>query len=200
MEATDLPLAAAAVRASSVLQRNVKLYGPRLALEESEDSCWSSDQGTPQWLQLDFAAPVDTSALSLTFQGGFCGQACRVDVICAPSPSGAQAAAAGSVAGGAASAAGGAGGGGVCGGGGGGAASASDAALPGAAAAAAAAAAPAWRTVAEFEPEDNNRAQTFACAAARVTRLRVVFARSTDFYGRVTVYRLRLTGAPSPVP
>jgi hypothetical protein len=60
----------------------------------------------------------------------------------------------------------------------------------------AAAATAAWVPAGRAEPDDVNDAQYFALelpagvAAAGVRSLRVVFNSSTDFYGRVTVYKL----------
>lgn len=174
---TELSLEGVGVRASSVLQRNVKQYGPRLALEADPDTCWNSDQGSPQWLQLEFPAPVDVDSVVLTFQGGFVGQTCRADVICP-----AAATAGGAEASGSAAASAGASGG----------AGSADSPVS-----ASSPSSTAWRTAAEFEPDDLNRAQTFACAASSVTKLRLVFTKSTDFYGRVIVYRVQLIGKPS---
>ena len=37
-------------------------------------------QGSPQWVSLEFERPVPLSALSLQFQGGFCGKECEVEI------------------------------------------------------------------------------------------------------------------------
>ena len=37
-------------------------------------------QGSPQWISLEFDNPVTLSALSLQFQGGFCGKDCEIEV------------------------------------------------------------------------------------------------------------------------
>lgn len=174
---TELSLEGVGVRASSVLQRNVKQYGPRLALEADPDTCWNSDQGSPQWLQLEFPVPLDIESVVLTFQGGFVGQGCRADVVCSVASAAGEAGAGGSPA--------------ASAGASGGAGSSEISASPTSPSAAA------WRTAAEFEPDDLNRAQTFACAASGVTKLRLVFTKSTDFYGRVIVYRVQLIGKPS---
>lgn len=178
----ELSLEGVTVRASSVLQRNVKQYGPRLALEEDPDTCWNSDQGTPQWLQLEFPGPVDLSSVTITFQGGFVGQGCRADVVRAVTGGETTTAASSTEAAAADAAKAGASGG------------------AGSAEGSVAAASPtaaSWHTVAEFEPDDLNRAQTFPCTASRATKLRLVFSKSTDFYGRVIVYRIQLAGKPS---
>jgi hypothetical protein len=145
----------AAVRASSTLQRNARLYGPALMFDGGAESCWNSDSGSPQWLEVTLAAPAAAlTALELTFQGGFVGQDCDV-FVAGDGEGGGQA----------------------------------------------------WVHALHFEPDDVNAPQRFAVPPpsrpsggkdapppAGVARVRLVFGRSTDFYGRVTVYRLALYG------
>jgi hypothetical protein len=38
----------------------------------------------------------------------------------------------------------------------------------------------------------------FKCEAKRVRQLKLLFDKSTDFYGRVTIYQLDVLGQPSP--
>ncbi|KAL3913351.1 MAG: hypothetical protein SGARI_000701 [Bacillariaceae sp.] len=66
-------------KASSILQKNVKLYGPMNALDySSETTCWNSE-GSPQgktssWIQIDFAAKtaaVLPTKIGIQFQAGF---------------------------------------------------------------------------------------------------------------------------------
>lgn len=46
-----------------------------------------------------------------------------------------------------------------------------------------------------FYPEDINSTQTFALnPSTPVQRLKVVFEESTDFYGRITVYKMDILG------
>ncbi|GAB9465660.1 hypothetical protein Gpo141_00003059 [Globisporangium polare] len=47
---------------------------------------------------------------------------------------------------------------------------------------------------ADIEPEDANDLQVFPCEASEVNALRISFNRSTDFYGRVIIYRLDVMG------
>ncbi|TMW67150.1 hypothetical protein Poli38472_012266 [Pythium oligandrum] len=53
-----------------------------------------------------------------------------------------------------------------------------------------------WNTAehVDVDPEDTNDLQTFACALDDVDALQLVFKRSTDFYGRVIIYRLDVLG------
>jgi hypothetical protein len=64
-------------RASSVLQKNAKLYGPRNVLDYHNPlSCWNSE-GSPQgsavenWLRIDFGRSVQICELRIQFQAGF---------------------------------------------------------------------------------------------------------------------------------
>lgn len=65
--------AGTAVKASSTLNGSTKEFGPRRMFDGSADSCWNSDQGHPQWFEVDFKRPVALARLELTFQGGFVG-------------------------------------------------------------------------------------------------------------------------------
>jgi hypothetical protein len=144
-EAPDLPTDGWSAKASSVLKRSTKLYGAKHVLDDKEDTCWNSDQGSPQWLEVEFPAAIHMASFTLTFQGGFVGQNCeiwvrRADGDAAPQP---------------------------------------------------------LEKLADFEPEDVNTPQTFECPADAITKVRLYFHKSTDFYGRVVVYRLRLGGTPA---
>jgi hypothetical protein len=50
------------------------------------------------------------------------------------------------------------------------------------------------RKIVDFYPEDSNSLQTFPVPAAEVNRLRVTFEDTTDFFGRVVIYHLRVLG------
>lgn len=88
-----VPLRGLAAKASSILGRNARLYSPMNIFDGSPATCWNSDQGSPQWLEVSLgcaapgagggaasaaapAAPVHLRELRLVFQGGFVGQAC----------------------------------------------------------------------------------------------------------------------------
>ena len=109
----------------------------------------SVSQGTPQYIQLSFASPVIPKRVEITFQGGFVGTRCSVEVL----PSGVQDGGA------------------------------------------------KWRVLTRIYPEDVNRKQTFDLLPAepdlvdcRIEGLKFVFEESSDFFGRVTVYDLRVLG------
>ncbi|XP_072803415.1 nuclear receptor 2C2-associated protein isoform X2 [Vicugna pacos] len=52
----------------------------------------------------------------------------------------------------------------------------------------------AFGKIVDFYPEDNNSLQTFPVPAAEVDRLKVTFENTTDFFGRVVIYHLRVLG------
>ncbi|KAH8290233.1 hypothetical protein KR054_001121 [Drosophila jambulina] len=63
-----------AYRVSSVLNKEVKQYGKQFMFDAQEDTSWSSDEGTPQWITLIFDEPQNISGFEFQFQGGFAGQ------------------------------------------------------------------------------------------------------------------------------
>lgn len=128
--------------ASSILRRNAKQFAPSNVLLD-DDSCWNSDPGSPQWIELRLGARSTVSAVSLAFQGGFVGRRCVLEADV--SPDGASA--------------------------------------------------PEWVSVLAFSPEDVNDVQRFAVPAASQVpcrAVRITFATSSDFYGRVTLYSVKL--------
>ncbi|NXD59408.1 NR2CA protein, partial [Corvus moneduloides] len=66
-------------RVSSVLNRDVKQFGKQHLFDGSEETCWNSDQGTSQWVTLDFPQPVKVSQLHIQFQGGFSSRLCTLE-------------------------------------------------------------------------------------------------------------------------
>ncbi|XP_022223930.1 nuclear receptor 2C2-associated protein-like isoform X3 [Drosophila obscura] len=59
---------------SSVLNKDVKQYGKQYMFDLNDDTSWSSDEGTPQWIIVTLDEPQNVSGLCLQFQGGFSGQ------------------------------------------------------------------------------------------------------------------------------
>ena len=55
-------------RVSSVLNRNTKNYGKQFLFDEDPETCWSSDQGTPQWVALKWNDSVKISKIESIFQ------------------------------------------------------------------------------------------------------------------------------------
>merc|ERR1712086_483468 len=66
----------ATCRVSSVLNRDVKQFGKKFLFDGDEETCWNSDQGSPQFVQIDFGRQVSPKQLLMTFQGGFAGKDC----------------------------------------------------------------------------------------------------------------------------
>jgi hypothetical protein len=186
-------------RASSVLRRNVRQFGPSHVFDGREDTCWNSDQGSPQTLELRFPAPVHVAQIVITFQGGFVGQDVDFYTLAHAGPQRhALPAAEGeregelsrSLAQGTQFKGG----------------QAEVGALP------AWAGDGAWAHAGHAEPDETSDEQVFALsrpvpsaaqpaecssagtASSATTGLRIVFGKSTDFYGRVTVYRLDVRG------
>ncbi|KIJ66449.1 hypothetical protein HYDPIDRAFT_109487 [Hydnomerulius pinastri MD-312] len=127
------------VKVSSTLDKTV---GKKNLTDGNPETCWTSQQGLPQLVQLVFPTPVSPRRLVLTFQGGFVGTQCAVDV----------------------------------------AASSED---------------PVWTTLTYIHPEDVNRRQVFELPDSvgnRILCLKLVFERSSDFFGRITIYELQIEG------
>ncbi|TFK86927.1 hypothetical protein K466DRAFT_586799 [Polyporus arcularius HHB13444] len=68
------------IKVSSTLDKSV---GKKNLTDGSPETCWTSQQGTPQYIQLSFPSPVVPKRIELTFQGGFVGTRCLVE--CLPS-------------------------------------------------------------------------------------------------------------------
>ena len=54
---------------SSTLNRDTKQFGKKFLFDGREETCWNSDQGSPQWVSLEFEQPVTMSTVCLAFQG-----------------------------------------------------------------------------------------------------------------------------------
>lgn len=129
----------AAVRVSSVLNRDTKQFGSKHLLDDDDDTCWNSDQGLPQWISIKFSDPEELKQLciSIQFQGGFCGKDCVAE-FADESKNVTQ--------------------------------------LP-------------------FYPDDENSLQKFEFSfpeSKNVKYVKLLFQKSTDFYGRIIVYKLGL--------
>ncbi|XP_072100540.1 nuclear receptor 2C2-associated protein [Mobula birostris] len=66
-------------RVSSVLNRDIKQFGKKFLFDRNEETCWNSDQGSAQWVLLQFPQSVKITELQLQFQGGFTGRMCRLE-------------------------------------------------------------------------------------------------------------------------
>ncbi|KAM5237968.1 nuclear receptor 2C2-associated protein [Ctenodactylus gundi] len=124
-------------RVSSVLHRDTRQFGKKHLFDQDEETCWNSDQGSSQWVTLDFPQRIHVTQLQIQFQGGFSCRQGRLE--------GSQGT-------------------------------------------------EALNLIAHFYPEDGNSLQTFSVPAAEVDRLKVTFEDTTDFFGRVVIYHLRVLG------
>jgi hypothetical protein len=152
-------------RASSVLQKNVKVYGPAHALDtENSSSCWNSEgnQGDTHWLTIDFGGrTVCIKQVKIMFQAGFAAESGLLQVqvqLPLPTPTPTPTSTDGS-----------------------------STSPPGN-----------WETAQELEFEDTYELQTESTITDNGTNgyttkaVKFIFQDFTDFYGRVTIYRLEI--------
>ncbi|KAF9279181.1 Nuclear receptor 2C2-associated protein [Mortierella alpina] len=126
---TSLLNADCRIKVSSVLNRETALYGKQFLTDNSEETCWNSESGTPQFIVIDFGRKVQIETIQLMFQGGFVGKTCQVL---------------------------------------------------------------AWTDQAEFV--DMMRFPVAEADRQTTSRIKIVFESSTDFFGRITVYKLDILG------
>ncbi|KAF7337552.1 Galactose-binding like protein [Mycena sanguinolenta] len=65
------------IKVSSTLDKSV---GKKHLVDNNPETCWTSQQGLPQYVQLGFSEPIVPETIHLTFQGGFVGTRCAVKV------------------------------------------------------------------------------------------------------------------------
>ncbi|XP_052228234.1 nuclear receptor 2C2-associated protein-like isoform X2 [Dreissena polymorpha] len=128
---------------SSVLNKDVKQFGKKHLVDELEETCWNSDQGSPQWISVELESPTEVCEIDMQFQGGFVGRDCSLEGRLEPGTD--------------------------------------------------------WVKLQDFYPQDKNGVQTFQLEAVRqkLHALKIVFNTSTDFFGRITIYKLCLRGLHS---
>eukprot|EP00057_Strongylocentrotus_purpuratus_P017229 XP_011671703.1 PREDICTED: nuclear receptor 2C2-associated protein [Strongylocentrotus purpuratus] len=180
--AASIVQSAVGTRVSSVLNRDVKQFGKKFLFDNNEETCWNSDQGTLQWVSIELQEPHQCSELHLQFQGGFASKTCWVE---GSLPGGTPQWASIELQephqctelhlqfqGGFASK--------TCW---------VEGSLPG----------ERPKKLMDFYPQDDNTLQIFqfppGCSAS--SYLKIVFAESTDFFGRITLYKLDILGTPS---
>ncbi|EZA62557.1 hypothetical protein DMN91_005648 [Ooceraea biroi] len=66
-------------RVSSVLNKNIRSYGKNHMFDDSAETCWNSDAGTPQWIVINFEEECTVSSFEIEFQGGFVGKDCHIE-------------------------------------------------------------------------------------------------------------------------
>jgi hypothetical protein len=52
---------------------NSKEFNKQCMIDGSDESCWQSDQGSPQFVIIDFLKEQAIQSISIMFQGGFAG-------------------------------------------------------------------------------------------------------------------------------
>ncbi|XP_011299984.1 nuclear receptor 2C2-associated protein [Fopius arisanus] len=123
-------------RVSSVLNKEVKSYGKQFMFDDSDETCWNSDSGIPQWILINLKSECELSRVEIQFQGGFAGKTCRLEAKCDEKT---------------------------------------------------------LRHIQHFYPEDTNTIQTFKLdRPIRASGFKIIFEESTDFFGRIIIYKLSL--------
>ncbi|KAF7347528.1 Nuclear receptor 2C2-associated protein [Mycena venus] len=136
------------IKVSSTLDKSV---GKKHLVDSNPETCWTSQQGLPQYVQLGFPEPVIPETVHLTFQGGFVGTRCAVKI-----PVSSEGSETGNN----------------------------------------------WHTLIYIFPGDINNRQEFslqtesnvAVISGGIDKLRLEFEESSDFFGRITLYDLKLYG------
>ncbi|KAF8628210.1 hypothetical protein AX15_003998 [Amanita polypyramis BW_CC] len=131
------------IKVSSTLDKSV---GKKHLVDNNPETCWTSQQGLPQFIQLTFTEHVIPHRLFLIFQGGFVGTRCSVHVLLYGESE--------------------------------------------------------WKILTHVYPEDVNRRQSFDLIppdphmlTSGATSLKLLFEESSDFFGRITIYDLKLEGS-----
>ncbi|XP_063603191.1 nuclear receptor 2C2-associated protein-like [Penaeus indicus] len=133
-------VAEAECRVSSVLGRNTRELGKQHLFDGSPETCWNSDQGSPQWVALKWDNPVEVTSITAQFQGGFCGSPDTYVEICQEGSS-------------------------------------------------------KWEELEPWHLEDVGTVQSLCLQQPTVlSKLRINFKNSTDFYGRIIMYKLDVFG------
>ena len=66
-------------KVKSTLNKSIE-FAAKHMFDGKLDTCWNSDQGSPQHILLDFVDNVSITNISITFQGGFVGQDAVVEL------------------------------------------------------------------------------------------------------------------------
>ncbi|XP_064390493.1 nuclear receptor 2C2-associated protein-like [Halichondria panicea] len=64
------------IKVSSVLNRDVKQFGKKFMFDGDEETCWNSDQGSPQFVSIELPYSACVSRVHIRFQGGFASTHC----------------------------------------------------------------------------------------------------------------------------
>lgn len=125
-------------RVSSILNKDIQQYGKSYMFDSNDETCWCSDQGTPQWVAVAFPSAVEVDCIQIQFQGGFVGKDCQIIVTKNDD----------------------------------------------------------MKDVTDIYPEDVNTLQTFKLNSGKqCKKLTVNFSTSTDFFGRIIIYKFDILGS-----
>ena len=165
--------------ASSIHDDDEDNYGPQLTLDiNNEESCWTSSNGRPQSLTYEFYnvinkelyQSINLKRIGIVFQGGFVGQ--DIDIYTQSSSVSSQTESlllssfTSSTTSSSTSSV-----------------ESKQITIP-----------TEWKILTHIEPDDINEEQFFDIDAQDITGIRIVFNNSTDFYGRITIYRINFFG------
>lgn len=167
--------------ASSIHDDDEDHYGPHLTLDTvNEDTCWTSGAGRPQSLTYEFYNPltqehkqrIHLKRIGIVFQGGFVGQ--DIDIYTQPFSSTVSTLSSSSSS----------------------SSSSSADTLSSTTTTNNTNISTDWSTTStvHIEPDDINEEQFFDINAQDITGIRIIFNNSTDFYGRITIYRINFLG------
>ncbi|XP_013106886.2 nuclear receptor 2C2-associated protein [Stomoxys calcitrans] len=126
---------------SSVLNKDTKQHGKQFLYDGQDDTAWSSNEGSPQYISIEFENLQSISSFSLQFQGGFASKEGRIEIQREKDETGGSTA-----------------------------------------------------YDQTFYADDVNSVQCFKLEEpqTRVRRVKFVFNTSTDFFGRIIVYSLKI--------
>jgi hypothetical protein len=66
------------IKVSSVLNKDTVNYGKQHLLDDNQETCWQSDQGSNQKIVIDFGKMVQIDHINIMFQGGFASRVCTL--------------------------------------------------------------------------------------------------------------------------
>jgi hypothetical protein len=179
------PTLGTTVKASSVLQKNFKLYGPNNVLDytNNNQTCWSSE-GTPartisghgggsstkkknhnfHWLCIDFGRPIQPQLIQVQFQAGFVAEIMQVWTSSLATNNNVNA-------------------------------NSETSQRP---------TSSSWEQLCEEEVEDDHQMQDFVLedettmtkntVTGTITSMKLVFMNCSDFYGRIIIYQIKVYG------
>ncbi|XP_065367733.1 nuclear receptor 2C2-associated protein [Calliphora vicina] len=65
---------------SSVLNKDTKQHGKQFLYDQQDDTAWSSNEGIPQWIAIEFEESQTLKSFSFQFQGGFAAKEAKIQI------------------------------------------------------------------------------------------------------------------------